>query len=136
MATGFWTNGQGPASAIASVNADGTVSLVEGSPDIGGTRVVAAMHVAEVLGIAAEDVRPVVGDTDSVGFTSNTRGQRRRLQDWVGVLRGGSGRKEADGRARGQDMDISHEDVDYADGVLSTSRTRSYFSLSRSWRGC
>jgi xanthine dehydrogenase molybdenum-binding subunit len=61
IASGFWGNGSGPASAIASVNSDGTVSLVEGSPDIGGSRTVAAMHVAEVLGIAAEDVKPSVG---------------------------------------------------------------------------
>ena len=52
VAAGSWFNSTGPASAIASVNPDGTVSLVEGSPDIGGSRAVMAMHLAEVLGIA------------------------------------------------------------------------------------
>ena len=74
VASGFWFNGGGPASATASVNSDGTVSLVEGSPDIGGTRAAIAMQLAEVLGIAAEDVRPNVGDTDSIGWTSMTGG--------------------------------------------------------------
>ena len=74
VASGFWFNVGGPASAHASVNADGTVSLTEGSPDIGGTRTVAAMHVAEVLGIPTEDVHPSIGDTDSVGYTSLTGG--------------------------------------------------------------
>ena len=74
IAGGFWFNGSGPASAVASVLPDGRVSLVEGSPDIGGSRAVAAMHVAEVLGIPVEDVRPSVGDTDSIGFTSTTGG--------------------------------------------------------------
>ena len=74
VATGFWFNAGGQSSATASVNPDGTVSLVEGSPDIGGTRVVVAMQLAEVLGIPAEDVRPEVGDTDSIGFTSITGG--------------------------------------------------------------
>ncbi len=74
IAAGFWFNGGGPASAIASVLPDGQVSLVEGSPDIGGSRTVAAMHVAEVLGIAAEQVRPAVADTDSIGYTSTTGG--------------------------------------------------------------
>ena len=32
VANGCWFNGTGPASAVASVNPDGTVSLVEGSP--------------------------------------------------------------------------------------------------------
>ncbi|PKB83201.1 MAG: oxidoreductase [SAR202 cluster bacterium Io17-Chloro-G9] len=74
VASGFWFNGTGPSSATASVIADGTVSLVEGSPDIGGSRAAVAMQLAEVLGIAAEDVKPQVGDTDSVGFTSVTGG--------------------------------------------------------------
>jgi len=74
IASGFWFNGSGPACAIANVHSDGTVSLIEGSPDIGGSRAMAAMCVAEVLGLAAEDVHPSVGDTDSIGYTSNTGG--------------------------------------------------------------
>ncbi|MQG63197.1 MAG: xanthine dehydrogenase family protein molybdopterin-binding subunit, partial [SAR202 cluster bacterium] len=35
VASGFWGNNSGPASAVAVVNSDGTVSLTEGSPDIG-----------------------------------------------------------------------------------------------------
>ena len=38
VASGFWFNAGLKSSATASVNADGTVSLVEGSTDIGGTR--------------------------------------------------------------------------------------------------
>ena len=45
-------------SASIGVNADGTITLVEGSTDIGGTRASIAMQAAEVLGIAAEDVHP------------------------------------------------------------------------------
>ena len=74
VASGFWFNSTGPSSAVASVNPDGTVSLVEGSPDIGGSRVVVAQQLAEVLGIHVEDVKPSVGDTDSIGFTSLTGG--------------------------------------------------------------
>src|SRR5262249_13419685 len=64
VATGFWFNIGLKSSATASVNADGTVSLVEGSTDIGGTRTSVAMQLAEALGIRAEDVKPVVADTD------------------------------------------------------------------------
>ena len=74
VANGFWFNGGGPASALASVNPDGTVSLVGGSPDIGGSRAVMAMHLAEVLDIAAEDVKPAVVDTDSIGYSSGAGG--------------------------------------------------------------
>ena len=74
VAAGFWGNAPGQASVTASVMADGTISLVEGSPDIGGTRTTAAMMLAEALGLRAEDVHPQVADTDSVGFTSLTGG--------------------------------------------------------------
>jgi len=76
VASGFWFNCGLRSSVTASVNPDGTVSMIEGSPDIGGTRTSIAMQLAEVLGIAAEDVRPQVGDTDSVGYTDVTGGSR------------------------------------------------------------
>ena len=74
VAAGAWFNGTGPASAVVSVNPDGTVSLVEGSPDIGGSRTAMAMHVAEVLGIPVEEVKPAVVDTDSIGYSSGAGG--------------------------------------------------------------
>jgi CO/xanthine dehydrogenase Mo-binding subunit len=76
VAVGFWFNVGLPSSCTISVTADGTVNLVEGSTDIGGTRTSIAMQAAEVLGIPAEDVRPTVVDTDSVGFTAVTGGSR------------------------------------------------------------
>ena len=76
VAVGFWFNIGFPSSCNISVNADGTVNLVEGSTDIGGSRTSIAMQAAEVLGIAAEDVNPSVGDTDSIGYTSMTGGSR------------------------------------------------------------
>ena len=47
-----------------------------GNPDIGGSRASMAMMVAEVLGIPYERVRPIVGDTTSIGFTLLTGGSR------------------------------------------------------------
>ena len=44
--------------------------------DIGGTRASIAMQAAEVLGLRAEDVHPVVADTNSVGYTAVTGGSR------------------------------------------------------------
>ncbi len=74
VASGFWFNGAGPSSVAANVNPDGTVNLIEGSTDIGGSRASAAMMLAETLGIAAEDVHPQVVDTDSIGYTGGTGG--------------------------------------------------------------
>jgi CO/xanthine dehydrogenase Mo-binding subunit len=76
ISLGFWGNGGNETSSSASINADGTVNLVLGSVDIGGTRAAIAMQLAETLGISAEEVVPKVVDTDSVGFTANTGGSR------------------------------------------------------------
>jgi len=76
VACGFWFNCGLKSSCNASVNADGTVSLVEGSTDIGGSRTSIAMQLAEALGLRAEDIRPMVGDTDMVGYTDVTGGSR------------------------------------------------------------
>ena len=76
VSVGFWFNVGLESSCSIAVNADGSVTLVEGSTDIGGTRAAIAMQAAEVLGIAAEDVVPTVVDTDSVGYTAVTGGSR------------------------------------------------------------
>lgn len=76
IACGFWFNCGLKSAVTATVNPDGTVALMEGSTDIGGTRTSVAMQLAETLGIAAEDVQPTVGDTDSVGYTDVTGGSR------------------------------------------------------------
>jgi len=76
VACGFWFNCGLKSAVTATVNPDGTVSLVEGSTDIGGTRTSIAMQLAETLGIAAEDVNPTVADTDSVGYCDVTGGSR------------------------------------------------------------
>jgi CO/xanthine dehydrogenase Mo-binding subunit len=76
VASGFWFNIGLKSCVSATVNPDGTVALVEGSTDIGGTRTSIAMQLAETLGIAAEDVIPAVVDTDSVGYTDITGGSR------------------------------------------------------------
>ena len=76
VASGFWFNVGFESSASAQVQGDGTVPLVLGSVDIGGTRAAIAMQMAEALGIPGEDVKPHVVDTDSVGFTQVTGGSR------------------------------------------------------------
>lgn len=76
VAAGIWFNWGGKSSASAAVNADGTVNLLEGSTDIGGSRASIAMQFAESLGIAYEDVRPQVVGTAHIGYTEGAYGSR------------------------------------------------------------
>ncbi|MFN9461229.1 MAG: xanthine dehydrogenase family protein molybdopterin-binding subunit, partial [Acidobacteriota bacterium] len=85
VAIGVWFNVGLPSSATLSVNADGTVNLIEGSTDIGGSRASLAMQAAEVLGLRAEDIHPTVVDTDSVGYTGVTGGSRTTFSTGLAV---------------------------------------------------
>ena len=76
VASGFWFNAGMQSSATVNIHADGTASVVTGSPDIGGSRASMAMITAEVLGLAVTDVRPITADTDSIGHTDVTGGSR------------------------------------------------------------
>jgi CO/xanthine dehydrogenase Mo-binding subunit len=118
VASGFWFNAGLKSSATASVNADGSVGLVEGSTDIGGTRTSLAMQLAEALGIPAEDVKPVVADTDSVGYTDVTGGSRVTFASgWAAYEAGQDIRRQMVTRAA-QIWGVKPEDVAYTDGRL------------------
>ena len=119
VAAGFWFNNTGGASANISVNSDGTVSLVEGSPDIGGTRVAAAMQAAEVLGISAEDVHPSIGDTDSVGWTSMTGGSSVAFKTGWACYEAAQDVVSQMTERAARIWDVSAEDVEFSDGVIS-----------------
>ncbi len=119
VAAGFWFNGTGPACATASVNADGTVSLIEGSPDIGGSRASMAMQVAEVLGLPAEDVHPTIGDTDSVGYTSLSAGSGATFKSGWACYEAATDIKQQLIQRAARIWDVSPDDVEYTDGVAS-----------------
>ena len=118
VATGFWMNGAGPACATANVNYDGTVSLIIGSVDIGGTRPAAAQQFAEVLGIPAEDVSPQVGDTESIGYTSMTGGSGAAFKTgWAAYEAGQDVKRQMVSRAALL-WGANEDEVEVVDGVF------------------
>jgi len=86
VASGFWFNIGGETCVSLTVNEDGTVSLVAGTPDIGGLRASLAMVAADELGVPYEKVRPIIGDTGSVGFNFLTGGSRSAFSGAMAVV--------------------------------------------------
>ncbi|MHB8621072.1 MAG: xanthine dehydrogenase family protein molybdopterin-binding subunit, partial [Chloroflexota bacterium] len=118
VASGFWFNAGMKSSASASINPDGSVSLIEGSTDIGGTRASIAMQLAETLGISAEQVHPAVGDTDAVGFTAVTGGSRTTFATgWAAYEVAMDLRRQLVDRAA-TFLEIPAEDLVYEDGAV------------------
>ena len=119
IASGFWLNNGMKSSVYATINTDGTVSLVEGSPDIGGTRTSISMQLAEVLSIPAEDVHPTVADTDSVGHTDVTGGSRVTFATgWAAYLAGQDIQRQMIDRAA-MIWDVESSAVKYEDGKIT-----------------
>jgi xanthine dehydrogenase molybdenum-binding subunit len=116
VAFGYWMNGGLQSSAVVNIHVDGTASVVTGSPDIGGSRAAMAMIAAEVLGLAVEDVRPSVGDTDSIGQTDVTGGSRVTLATGLAVYEAAHDAVRQLKERAARLWRMAPEDIDYADG--------------------
>src|SRR5437588_370737 len=86
VASGYWFNGGGESSASVHVNGDGSVMVATGSPDIGGSRASMAIMAAETLGVDYAQVRAIVADTNSVGYTHVTGGSRVTFATGMAVV--------------------------------------------------
>ena len=77
------------------------------------------MHVAEVLGITAEEVHPSVGDTDSIGYTAISAGSSAVYKTgWASFEAARDLQRQLAARAA-LIWDVPVEEVDIADGVFS-----------------
>ena len=119
VAFGSWGNGAGPACVIANLQTNGKFSLVEGSVDIGGTRTAVSQQFAEVLGIPVEDVMPQIGDTDSIGYTSNTGGSSVAFKSGYAAYEAALDVKRQLIERAARIWETSVENVQYDEGTLS-----------------
>ena len=87
VAAGFWFNVGMQSSAEVRINEDGTVIVMEGNPDIGGSRASMCLMAAETLGVPYERVKTYVGDTESTGFCNLTGGSRTTFATGLAVVR-------------------------------------------------
>ena len=118
VACGYWMNRSFQSSCSMTVQFDGTISLIMGSVDIGGTRASIAQQTAEVLGISYEDVKPTVVDTDSIGYTFISGGSRTSFATgWAAIEAAEQVKQQLIARAA-IIWDTSAEDVEYVDAVI------------------
>src|SRR5260370_22043933 len=86
VAAGFWFNVGADSSAAAHVGEDGSVTVIWGNPDMGGSRASLALMAAEELGVDYDKVRPVIADTASIGFNFVTGGSRVTFATGLAVV--------------------------------------------------
>ena len=119
VACGYWPNRGFQSSVIMTVNFDGVVSLIMGSVDIGGTRASIAQQAAETLGIAYEDVKPTIVDTDSIGYTFITGGSRTSFATGLAAIDAAEDIKSQMVSRAAKIWDTSEDDVEYVNGAVS-----------------
>ena len=86
VASGFWFNIGGETCATLNLGEDGTIALVAGTPDIGGSRASLCLQAAETLGVDVERIRPLIGDTSTLGYTFLTGGSRTAFASGMAVV--------------------------------------------------
>ncbi len=118
VATGYWFNIGFKSCVTASVNEDGTVNLMEGSTDIGGSRTSIAMQFAEVLGLPVEDVNPRVGDTGEIGFNDVTGGSRTTYATGYAAHNAAQDVKGQMLERAANHWEVSADEVEYSDELF------------------
>ncbi len=76
VGAGFWFNRGGETTGSLNIAPDGSVTLLLGTVDVGGSRISISMLAAEELGIPIDKVRAVIADTSTLGHNFVTAGSR------------------------------------------------------------
>jgi len=127
VASGFWFNVGLRSSVNVSVQPDGTVNLVEGNTDIGGTRASLSMQLAETLGIEYGDVKVTVVDTDSVGYNDVTAGSRTTYATGMAANKAGLNLIDEMKKLLAPKWQVELDSIQFADGVFSSGEKSGTF---------
>ena len=117
VACGFWFNFGGQVSVSMAINNDGTVNLVEGNPDIGGSRASISMMAAEELGIPYNRIRTIIGDTSAIGFSDTTDGSRVTFAVGIATIKAAKAAKVEMCKRAAQIWGIDVDAVEWVDGA-------------------
>ncbi|PPR25263.1 MAG: 4-hydroxybenzoyl-CoA reductase subunit alpha [Alphaproteobacteria bacterium MarineAlpha10_Bin3] len=116
VASGFWFNIGGETCISINVIEDGSVTVMSGTPDIGGSRASLCLMVAESLGVDYDKVRPIIADTASIGYTFLTGGSRATFSNGLAAAEA-AGKTIDDLRSRAAKIwDIPIDAVEWVDG--------------------
>ena len=116
LAVGFWFNMGMQSSAEVRIAEDGTVTVMEGCPDIGGSRAGMALMAAETLGVPYDRIRAHIGDTESTGFCNLTAGSRTTFATGMAVVQACQDIIEQCRERAALTWDLDKQQVDWEDG--------------------
>ncbi len=121
VACGFWFNFGGDTCVTLNVTPDGTVTVSEGNPDIGGSRASMSMMAAEELGIAYDQVRTIIADTGALGQNEVTDGSRVTFAVGLATIEAARAAKREMCKRAAQVWEIDEDAVVWEDGAAKPS---------------
>ena len=121
FSNGFWYNFGMETSVNLSLSHDGSVQLMVGTPDIGGSRASMGLLAAEELGIPYEDIRVTIADTASLGFNDQTHGSRATFASGLATVEAARDAKRELCKRAAEAWGIDPEAVIWEDGCAKPS---------------
>lgn len=118
LASGFWFNIGGQSSVTVNLNPDGSGTIIEGSPDIGGSRASMQMMAAEVLQIEPSKLKPIVADTEMLPYSQTTGGSRTTFATGMAVIEAAEKVVQQVKERAAAVWNVTPDQVEYADGVV------------------
>ena len=116
VAVGFWFNIGMQSSAEVRIAENGGVTIMEGNPDIGGSRASMCLMAAETLGVPYETINAHVGDTEATGFCNVTGGSRTTFATGLAVVQACEDIIAQCKERAALTWDLDVEQVDWQDG--------------------
>lgn len=120
VAAGFWINAGMQSSATINLAEDGSLTVVTGNPDIGGSRASMGLMAAEVLGVPVEIINHTVAGTDGVGYCDMTAGSRTTLATGGAVIMAAESLVEKLRQRAAAIWSVDVDDVEWRDGKAVT----------------
>jgi CO/xanthine dehydrogenase Mo-binding subunit len=118
VAVGFWFNAGNMSSAEAHLLDSGLLQIVEGNPDIGGSRASMAIMAAETMGVPYENIRVRIADTESTGYCSTTGGSRTTFATGMAVIQACEDVITQCKERAALTWGIGADQVEYSDGLV------------------
>jgi CO/xanthine dehydrogenase Mo-binding subunit len=115
---GFWFNRGGETTASLNITPDGSVNLMLGNPDVAGSRGSISMMAAEELGISVDKVRPIIGDTSSLGYNHSTVGSRVTFSAGMAIVQSARAAIRILCQRAAMMWDVPEDNVVFEDGYV------------------
>ncbi len=119
VAIGEWTNGNGPSSAVCTLQDDGSVKVFSGLMDITGTDTAMAQIAAEVVGASYDRVSVSRGDTNSAPMAVASGGSQVTFSMGNAVRRAAAEVRERVLEVAADLLEARPDDLDLRDNKVS-----------------